>query len=140
MPSQNPRGRPKIFALESSQIETLFIIVVFNSLADGSRFSGNGFSTPVPGRVRTKNTVVSNLAHDVNRETQCGYVTRRHGSRQTSGDRVKKGKVLGYVGNTGNARTTLPHLHFGIYSGGPIDPGPFLKPEPVLSDGCLAGF
>ncbi|MGO1460730.1 MAG: M23 family metallopeptidase [Marinobacter sp.] len=49
-----------------------------------------------------------------------------------SGDVVKKSEILGYVGNTGNARTTSPHLHFGIYSGGPIDPAPFLKPEPVL--------
>ncbi|MGP4843832.1 M23 family metallopeptidase [Marinobacter sp. 1Y8] len=51
-----------------------------------------------------------------------------------SGDKVKKGDILGYVGNTGNARTTPPHLHFGIYSGGPVDPAPFLKPEPVLPD------
>ena len=49
-----------------------------------------------------------------------------------SGDKVKKGEVIGYVGNTGNARTTPPHLHFGIYSGGPVDPAPFLKPEPLL--------
>ncbi|HKM36206.1 MAG TPA: M23 family metallopeptidase [Thiopseudomonas sp.] len=52
-----------------------------------------------------------------------------------SGDTVKQGDVLGYVGNTGNARTTPPHLHFGIYSGGPVDPAPFLKPEPLLPDG-----
>jgi len=51
-----------------------------------------------------------------------------------SGDKVKKGDILGYVGNTGNAITTPPHLHFGIYSGGPVDPAPFLKPEPVLPD------
>lgn len=51
-----------------------------------------------------------------------------------SGDRVKKGDILGYVGNTGNAITTPPHLHFGIYSGGPVDPAPFLKPEPELPD------
>jgi murein DD-endopeptidase MepM/ murein hydrolase activator NlpD len=51
-----------------------------------------------------------------------------------SGDRVKRGDILGYVGNTGNARTTPPHLHFGIYSGGPVDPAPFLKPEPELPD------
>ncbi len=35
------------------------------------------------------------------------------------GDVIDAGDVLGYVGNTGNARTTPPHLHFGIY--GPHD-------------------
>lgn len=38
-------------------------------------------------------------------------------------DRVKQGDTLGFVGNTGNARTTPSHLHFGIYTqGGAIDP------------------
>ncbi|CAN5143643.1 hypothetical protein BH23BAC2_BH23BAC2_05640 [soil metagenome] len=38
--------------------------------------------------------------------------------------RVKTGDTIGFVGNTGNARTTPPHLHFGIYKGyrGAIDP------------------
>ncbi|MFC3103994.1 M23 family metallopeptidase [Salinisphaera aquimarina] len=50
-----------------------------------------------------------------------------------SGDRVDKGQVIGHVGNTGNARTTPPHLHFGIYtSGGPVNPAPFLKPVAQL--------
>ncbi|WP_319781448.1 M23 family metallopeptidase [Oceanisphaera sp. IT1-181] len=49
-----------------------------------------------------------------------------------SGNKVNKGDILGYVGNTGNARTTPPHLHFGIYLSGPIDPASFLKPAPVL--------
>ncbi|WP_317198432.1 M23 family metallopeptidase [Salegentibacter lacus] len=37
---------------------------------------------------------------------------------------MKRGDTLGFVGNTGNARTTPPHLHFGIYKGyrGAINP------------------
>lgn len=47
----------------------------------------------------------------------------------TQGQRVAKGDTLGLVGNTGNAKTTPPHLHFGIYtSGGAIDPLPFIDP------------
>lgn len=44
-----------------------------------------------------------------------------------SGTTVRTGDVLGYVGNTGNARTTPPHLHFGVYERGPADPVPFLQ-------------
>ena len=44
------------------------------------------------------------------------------------GQEVKKGDTLGLVGNTGNAKYTPPHLHFGIYtSSGPIDPFPFVN-------------
>lgn len=43
------------------------------------------------------------------------------------GQRVRRGDVVGTVGNTGNARTTPPHLHFGIYDNGAIDPYPFLQ-------------
>ncbi len=46
----------------------------------------------------------------------------------SGGKRVKVGDTLGFVGNTGNAKTTSPHLHFGIYtSGGAVDPLPFVK-------------
>lgn len=34
------------------------------------------------------------------------------------GDYVHKGDLIGYVGNTGNARATAPHLHYGIYLNG----------------------
>lgn len=39
-------------------------------------------------------------------------------------NKVAAGDTLGFVGNTGNARTTPPHLHFGIYrrGEGAIDP------------------
>ncbi|MBC8090104.1 MAG: M23 family metallopeptidase [Phycisphaerae bacterium] len=42
---------------------------------------------------------------------------------------VNAGDTIGFVGNTGNARTTSPHLHFGIYrrGRGPIDPWPYVR-------------
>ncbi|MEM1357738.1 MAG: peptidoglycan DD-metalloendopeptidase family protein [Bacteroidota bacterium] len=48
------------------------------------------------------------------------------------GQRVWRGDVVGTVGNTGNARTTPPHLHFGIYANAAIDPYPFLQRPDAL--------
>jgi peptidoglycan LD-endopeptidase LytH len=43
-------------------------------------------------------------------------------------DWVHPGAILGYVGTTGNARGTPPHLHYGIYGvTGAINPFPLLK-------------
>jgi hypothetical protein len=49
-----------------------------------------------------------------------------------TGQMVRAGDTLGLVGNTGNARTTPPHLHFGIYvrGEGPVDPLPFIARPP----------
>jgi len=46
----------------------------------------------------------------------------------SAGQTVEIGDTLGFVGNTGNARTTPPHLHFGVYrrGEGPLDPYPFI--------------
>jgi murein DD-endopeptidase MepM/ murein hydrolase activator NlpD len=45
-----------------------------------------------------------------------------------AGQTVTVGDTLGFVGNSGNARTTPPHLHFGIYrrGHGAVDPYPFV--------------
>jgi peptidoglycan LD-endopeptidase LytH len=60
------------------------------------------------------------------------------------GQRVKAGDIIGLVGNTGNARNTPPHLHFGIYSsGGAVDPLPFVKrdrPGPVAITAAAANI
>lgn len=47
------------------------------------------------------------------------------------GDIVYPGSILGYVGTTGNARGTPPHLHYGVYDPvrGAINPWPLLTPR-----------
>lgn len=56
-----------------------------------------------------------------------------------SGESVVAGDTLGTVGNTGNARTTPPHLHFGVYRRGALNPLPFIErsrtePPPLVAD------
>ncbi len=57
------------------------------------------------------------------------------------GQLLKAGDVVGTVGNTGNAITTPPHLHLGLYRGGwggAVDPWnyfvdpPTIEPDPLV--------
>ncbi|MFW5689285.1 MAG: M23 family metallopeptidase, partial [Spirochaetota bacterium] len=53
----------------------------------------------------------------------------------TQGQRVRRGDPIGTMGNTGNAITTPPHLHIGIYQGSwrnDVDPWNYFVDPPLL--------
>ena len=44
--------------------------------------------------------------------------------------RVRAGQTIGYVGKTGNAKTTPPHLHYGVYlPAGAVNPYPLVNQD-----------
>ena len=47
------------------------------------------------------------------------------------GDRIEAGTIIGYAGNTGNARGGAVHLHYGIYRNGRAQ-----NPYPRLAAGA----
>jgi murein DD-endopeptidase MepM/ murein hydrolase activator NlpD len=70
-------------------------------------------------------------------EQYCYYYAHldRYADGVHEGMKVQRGDVIGYVGSTGNALPTAPHLHFGIFvldpekrwwEGTPINPYPIL--------------
>ncbi|MCG8477841.1 MAG: M23 family metallopeptidase [Spirochaetales bacterium] len=62
------------------------------------------------------------------------YLVRR-------GARVRAGDIVGTMGNTGNAVTTPPHLHIGLYEGGwrrPIDPWNYFVDPPTTEPPTVA--
>lgn len=50
------------------------------------------------------------------------------------GEKVLAGQIIGTVGNSGNARSTPPHLHFGIYQNGPVDPFHFIAETDTIPE------
>ena len=108
--------------------------------AGGTRFhEGNDLFTsqgapiraPVSGTVRFKTGPLGGLQFNLKGTDGVEYIGSHLSAKERDG-RVSAGDVIGYVGTSGNARGTHPHLHFGMYLGGlAINPYPTL-----IANGC----
>ena len=57
-----------------------------------------------------------------------GFGLLGHALEMARGEVVDAGTLLGYVGDTGNAKGTPPHLHWGVYgTDGARNPLPLLR-------------
>ncbi len=91
---------------------------------------GTPIRAPFPGVATTSSSYLGGLGVYVHGEK--GFVFNAHLSRFGKLGRVKAGDIIGYVGNTGNARYTSPHNHFEWHPGG----GSAVNPYYYLLEAC----
>jgi len=106
----------------------------------GSRFhegndifaaQGTPVRAPVSGKVEIIEGTVGGLQFNLYGNDGIEYLGSHLDAAGATGE-VSAGDVIGYVGNSGNAAGTTPHLHFGMYGKvGAMNPHPTL-----VSNGC----
>ncbi|MEA2009120.1 MAG: M23 family metallopeptidase [Actinomycetota bacterium] len=95
----------------------------------------NSRNTPliavVDGRIKFSSNSLGGLStHLYAADGTVYYYTHleRHPTNISSGQRVSAGTTVGFLGNSGNARYTSPHLHFEIRPGGvAVNPYPTVR-------------
>jgi murein DD-endopeptidase MepM/ murein hydrolase activator NlpD len=92
---------------------------------------GTPVVAPVSGRAeRAPNGIGGNAVQLHGDDGNRYYLA--HLDRYGTAGRVSAGSVIGYVGNTGNAITTPPHLHFEVHPRG----GSAINPFPTITLAC----
>lgn len=98
----------------------------------------NARNTPliavVDGRIRFSSNSLGGLSTHLYADNGVVYYythLEAHPSNLSSGQYVSKGTVVGFLGNSGNARYTSPHLHFEIRPGGKA-----VNPYPTVRSAC----
>ena len=107
-----------------------------NPRSGGRRHQGTDILAPrgtpvvasVSGTVRGHNSRLGGISYYLQGDDGNEYFGTHLDSLSGVSGRVSQGTVVGYVGNTGNARGGPPHLHFEIHPGGgrPVNPYPTL--------------
>jgi hypothetical protein len=85
---------------------------------------GDPVLAPVDGWVDFSNGGLGGITARVHENTgRYWYLTHLSDTNHdlTIGQQVGAGTIVGYCGNSGNAATTAPHVHFGWYAEGGVD-------------------
>lgn len=88
----------------------------------------------VDGRIKFSSNSLGGLSSHLYADNGTVYYYAHlegHPTNITSGQRVSKGTIVGYVGNSGNARYTSPHVHFEIRPNGKA-----VNPYPTVRSAC----
>jgi murein DD-endopeptidase MepM/ murein hydrolase activator NlpD len=88
----------------------------------------------VDGRVRFSSNSLGGLSTHIYSDNGVVYYyahLQSHPTNIKSGQQVKKGTIVGYLGNSGNARYTSPHLHFEVRPNGVA-----VNPYPTVRASC----
>lgn len=93
---------------------------------------GSPVYAPVSGTVEFKTGSIGGKQFNLRGDDGVMYLGSHMSEFGVSG-KVRAGDVVGYIGNSGNAVGTRPHLHFGMY----LSDGTVINPYPTLvAHGC----
>jgi len=92
---------------------------------------GTPVRSPVDGVLKQSNGAIGGLAAYITQpDGTCFYLAHLSAfvAGQATGQQVKVGEVVGYVGDSGNAAGGAPHVHMQMHprGGPPINPKPYL--------------